>query len=243
MTETTTGALAPTPRQRFRAGLRAGIPFGLAAGVLSISFAVIALDAGLSPLATIMMSVVVFAGSAQFASVAIFGGGGSLAAAIVAAALAHSRFLPMGASIGPSLPGGPLRRALQGQTVVDSSWALAARPDGSFDRWLLFGSTLPQYVMWQVGTIAGAFAGDVIGDPDRLGLDAVFPTFFLVLLIGELRNGRAKSVALAGAAIALVLVPITPIGVPVLVASLAALAGLSRRAREDFERRAAEVAA
>src|SRR4051812_35039333 len=171
-----------TPRVSWNAGLRAGIPFALAALLLSASFGVIALDAGFSALAAIVMSAIVFAGSAQFAAISIVAAGGGLGAAVAAAALMNSRFLPMGIALAPSLPGGALRRAAQGQPVVDASWAMAAGPDGSFDRWFLFGATAPQYVAWVAGTVVGALAGDVIGDPESLGLDAMFPTFFLALL-------------------------------------------------------------
>jgi predicted branched-subunit amino acid permease len=175
------------------------------------------------------MSAIVFAGSAQFAAIAILTAGGGLGAAVSAAALMNSRFLPMGIALAPSLPGRAVKRAAQGQAVIDSSWAMALREHGRFDRWFLFGSTAVQYLTWVGGTLAGALAGDVLGDPQRLGLDAIFPTFFLALLIAELRNGRARSVAALGALIALVLVPFTPPGVPVLVASLASLVGLRRR--------------
>jgi 4-azaleucine resistance transporter AzlC len=220
-----------TAREGFRRGLRAGVPFGIAGFLLSVSFGVVAQDAGLSALAAIVMSVIVFAGSAQFAAIAIIGQGGSAGAAIVAAALMNSRFLPMGAAFGPSLPGGPLKRAAQGQAVIDASWALAARGDGSFDRWMLFGATAVQYVTWQAGTILGALAGDVLGDPDALGLDAIYPAFFLALLIAEVRSRRAALVAILGAAIAIALVPVAPAGVPILAASAAALVGLTRAAQ------------
>jgi predicted branched-subunit amino acid permease len=136
--------------------------------------------------------------------------------------------MAMGIAFAPSLPGGPALRALQGQTVVDPSWALANRGDGSFDRQLLMGATVPQYVGWLSGTTVGAFAGDLVGDTDALGLDAVFPTFFLALLAAELREPRSRGVALAGAVIALALVPFTPPGIPILAAGIAALVGLSR---------------
>ena len=145
----------------------------------------------------------------------------------------NSRFLPMGAALAPSLPGGPLKRALQGQTVVDASWALASRGDGTFDRWLLFGSSSVQYVTWTLGTVVGAIWGEGLGDPETLGLDAIYPAFFLGLLIKEVRDGRALGVAALGALIALVLVPFAPAGVPVLAASLAALVGLRRRAGDE----------
>jgi predicted branched-subunit amino acid permease len=175
------------------------------------------------------MSVVVFAGSAQFAAVAIIGAGGSLGAALIAAAMMNSRFLAMGIALAPSLPGGPLKRAAQGQTVVDASWAMALREDGTFDRHFLFGATAVQYVTWALGTVAGVIGRGVIGDPNQLGLDAVFPAFFLALLLSEARHPASRAVAVAGGAIALALTPFTPPGVPILVASTAALWGLRSR--------------
>jgi len=139
----------------------------------------------------------------------------------------------MGVALAPSLPGGPLKRAAQGQTVVDASWVLAARDDGTFDRWVLFGSSAVQYVTWVGGTTLGALAGDVLGDPEALGLDALYPAFFVVLLLSELRSRRGRSAAALGALIALVLVPFAPAGVPVLLASLGAAVGLTRRARAE----------
>src|SRR3954470_24149145 len=162
--------MAPSARASFRTGARAGIPYALAGFLVSLSFGVLARDAGFSALAAIVMSAIVFAGSAQFAALSIVAAGGGIAAAVAAAAMMNSRFLPMGIALAPSLPGGPLKRAAQGQPVVDASWAMAASPDGSFDRWFLFGSTAIQYVTWQAGTIAGALSGNVLTEPGKLGL-------------------------------------------------------------------------
>jgi 4-azaleucine resistance transporter AzlC len=218
--------------ESFRRGLRAGLPFALAGGLLSLSFGVSAQGVGLGKPAAILMSLVVFAGSAQFASVAILAAGGGLGAALLAATLVNARFLPMGVALAPYLPGNALYRALQGQPVVDASWALAQDAEGHFDRHELFGATAIQYLTWQIGTILGALVGTGGIDPKTLGLEAIFPAFFLVLLVEELKEPGRGSVALLGASIALVLIPFTPAGVPVLAASLAALVGLRRRAAE-----------
>lgn len=210
--------------------MRAAVPYAIAGGVLALSFGVLAREAGMSAPAAIAMSMIVFAGSAQFAAVSIVAAGGGIGAAVAAAALMNSRFLPMCAALAPSLRGGPLARAAAGQTVVDASWAMANRGDGTFDRHMLFGATALQYVTWTIGTAVGASAGSVLGDPRALGLDAIFPAFFLALLVAELRDGATKAVALGGALIALALVALTPPGVPVLAASVVALAGLRRRA-------------
>lgn len=216
-------------RDRFIAGARRGFPFAVASFVLAMSFPVVAEQAGFDAWAAIAASAFIFAGSAQFTAVAVLIQGGTAAAAIVAATLMNSRYLPMGIALAPSLKGGRLRRAAEGQVVVDASWAMASRGDGSFDRWILFGSTFALYVGWVSGTIAGAVVGDRIGDPEALGLDAIYPAFFLALLLTEIRKPRAGTAAAAGAAIALALTPFAPAGVPVLVASLGALVSLWRR--------------
>jgi len=209
------------------------VPYALAGGVLALSFGVLAREAGFSALGAVVMSAVVFAGSAQFAAISIIAAGGTLGAAVGAAALMNSRFLPMGIALAPSLRGGPVVRAAQGQAVVDASWVMANEGEGRFDRHFLFGATAVQYVTWVGGTAIGALGGGALGDTQALGFDAIFPAFFLALLLPELREARARGVALAGALIALVLVPLAPAGVPVLAASVAALVGLKRRhARE-----------
>ena len=174
------------------------------------------------------MSVFVYAGSAQFAAVAILGQGGSVAAAVLAAVLMNARYIAMGLAIGPSLKGGRVRRALEGQAVVDASWAMANRGEGRFDRHTLFGSSALQYLTWQVGTIIGVVAGGALPNPEALGVDAVFPAFFLALLVGELRDAEAGAVAIGGAIVAVVLGLLAPAGIGILAASLIALVGVRR---------------
>lgn len=224
----TTSRESADPRGSLRAGFRAGLPYASVGFLLSMSFGIVARDAGFPAEAAIVMSAIVFAGSAQFVAVAILASGGTAAAAVGAAALMNSRFLPMGIALGPSLPGRAAWRAAQGQTVVDASWAMANRGDGTFDRWFLFGSTAPQYVTWLAGTTLGALGGGLINDTSAFGLDAIYPTFFLALLIAEIRDRTTLGIALAGGGVALSLVQVAPAGLPVLAASLVALWGLRR---------------
>ena len=225
--------MSPDSKVAFAAGFRAGIPYAVAALLLAISFGVRA-EPVMGPVAPIVMSAVVFAGSAQFAATAVLAAGGGPAAAVVAGVLLNARYGPMGVALAPSLHGGPLRRALIGQTMLDFSWAAASRGGGRFDPTFMVGATAPSYPCWVGGTALGVFAGEWIGDPGRLGLDAIFPAFFLALLIeGELRRGRPMVAAGLGACIAFVLTPIAPPGVPVIVASAAALIGLLGRSERN----------
>jgi 4-azaleucine resistance transporter AzlC len=221
-------------RAAIRAGFRAGVPFAVAAGLLAISFGVLARPE-MGTVAPVVMSAVVFAGSSQFAATAVLAAGGGAIAAIVAGILLNLRYGPMGIALAPSLPGRALSRAAHGQAMIDASWAMASRGSGRFDPWFMVGATLPSYPVWVAGTAIGVFGGELIGDPERLGLDAMFPAFFLALLAGgELRRGRrAVLAACLGAAIALVLVPVAPPGVPVIAASLAALLGVTGAPPEE----------
>jgi 4-azaleucine resistance transporter AzlC len=216
----------------YLSGARAALPFALATFVLGISFGVLARSLGWGTLGPIVFSVIAFSGSAQFAVASVLGSGGGALPAIAAAALLNARFGPMGVAVAPYLKGGPLRRALEGQAVVDASWALASRGEGRFDREFMIGATLPQVAAWIGGTIVGVLGGDFIGDPERLGLDVIFPAFFLTLLAEQLRSAsrstRAAIVALIAAVLALALVPFAPPGVPVIAACAPALLGLWR---------------
>lgn len=211
------------------AGARAGLPFALPTFVVGVSFGALAHELGWGTIAPVAASIVVFSASAQFAVASVLAAGGSPGAAVAAAALVNGRYLPMGLAVARWLRGGRLRRALEAQAVVDASWALANRGDGRFDRAVLLGATLPQFPAWVAGTAAGVAAGSAIGDIDRLGLDVVIPAFFLVLLGGELATRRGRAVAALGALIAVLLVPATPAGVPIVAASGAALLGLVAR--------------
>jgi 4-azaleucine resistance transporter AzlC len=225
-----TDPLAPGPRRRsYLEGVRAAAPIGVAAFVFGVSFGVLARAAGMGPVAPVVMSVTTFAGSAQFAAASILGAGGGLVTAIVAAILLNLRYGPIGLSAATTFEGPWWRRAVTAQLIVDESWAISQRDDGRLDRHLLVGAGLLLLVCWTTGTAVGAVAGDLVADPSSLGLDAAFPALFLALLWPQVRERSRLLAAVGGAAIALVLMPLTGPGIPIVAASLACLVGARRR--------------
>ena len=210
-----------------RAGVRAALPLLFPTLAVGISFGVLA-EPVMGSVAPIVMSVIVFAGSAQFAALSVLAAGGGAAAAITAGLLMNTRFLPMGFAAAPALRGSALKRAAQGQAVIDTSLALASRGEGRFDRGLLVGATIPQAACWISGTAIGALGGSVLSEPERYGIDAIFPAFFLALLVKEARRGLALGVAVAGGLVTLALLPFLPPGLAVIAAFLTALVGLRR---------------
>lgn len=194
-----------------------------------VSFGVLARAAGMGAFAPIVMSATTFAGSAQFAALSVAGDGGTVVAAVVAALLLNARYVPIGISVAPSVQGPVWRRFVLGQLTVDESWALSSQGNGTFDVRTLALAGASIYVGWVVGTTIGVSAGNLVGNPARFGLDAAFPALFLALLVPQLRTPIDRRVALLGGAVALVLIPLAPAGVPIIAASAACLLGLRKR--------------
>ena len=215
-------------------GARRALPLVLPMLTIGAAFGLLA-EPVMGPLPPVVMSVVVFAGGAQFAALGVLTAGGAAGAAVLAGGLTNLRFLPTGFAVAPALKGGRLRRSLEGQAVVDASFALAARGDGTFDRAVLLWSTAVQAVCWVSGTALGVIAAGAIPDPEAWGIDVLLPVFFASLLAGELRRfGRtAVTVSVTAAALALLTTPVLPAGLPIAVAALACGLALFRDRRGE----------
>jgi 4-azaleucine resistance transporter AzlC len=193
--------------------------------LIGVSFGVKAVAEGWGLATAVAMSLLTFSGAAQIAVLGVLSAGGSVSAAVAAGLLVNLRFLSIGVAIGPSIRGGLARRALIGQAIVDASLTMARVTGGRYSARRLLGSTAPQWLGWQLGTLAGALAGTHLGDTARFGIDALFPAFFLVLLLRELGDRRSRATAGAAALIALGLLAVAPPGVPVIVACSAVAVG------------------
>ena len=212
----------------YREGARRVAPLALAVLPFGASFGVLARAADVPPLAALVMSATTFAGSGQFAAVAILAAGGGALAAGATALLLNGRYVPIGISVAPEFRGGLLKRLLHSQLVVDESWAIGQVEPGRYDRTLVVGAGAVLYAAWVVGTAVGVLGAGGLGDPEELGLDAAFPALFLALLVSQIRDRGMAVAAVVGAAVALALVPVAPPGVPIIAAALVCLAGVRR---------------
>ncbi|GIF11795.1 AzlC family ABC transporter permease [Actinoplanes teichomyceticus] len=194
----------------------------LAAATLAVgaSFGAIALAYGLPAWLPPVMSVVVFAGGAQFLAVGLFAAGNPLAA-ILAGLLLNARHLPFGLAVGDTL-GPRLRDRLAGSHLMTDevvAFTLAEQTPAARRRvyWVVGVALL---ISWNAGTVLGVLLGGATGDPDALGLDAAFPAGLIALILPSLRDRETRLVALLGAATAVLLTPVLPAGLPVLAALL-----------------------
>jgi predicted branched-subunit amino acid permease len=207
--------------------LRSAVSVAVAVSVFGLSFGVLAAEAGLGAGKAAAMSLLVFSGGSQFASVSVVMAGGTQAGAVVSGLLLNVRLLPFGVTVAHLLGPGRLRRAVGAQLVVDESTALAtATPDRRLGRSAFWWSGAALFVGWNAATVLGVEAGQLFGSPEGIGLDGAFPAVFVALLVPRLREPGATVAAVVGAAVALVLVPLAPPGVGVLAATLGALAAV-----------------
>lgn len=216
--------------------LRAAVGFGIYAAAFGASFGAVAVSSGLSVGQAVVLSLVMFSGASQFAFVGIATAGGSPFAAIPAALLLGVRNTFYGVPVSDILQPRGFARLWTAHFVIDETTGMAiSQATPRARRYAFWATGLILFVLWQGGTVAGAVVGGSI-DPATFGLDAAAPAVYLALLWPMLRTARARVVAVAGALLALVLLPLTPPGVPVVAAAAVALvAGLTpgARARED----------
>jgi 4-azaleucine resistance transporter AzlC len=212
-----------------RTGAVAVAPMALAVGVLGFVFGCAARVAGFSPAAAIVMSAVTFAGSPQFAAIAVLSAGGTALAAAAAAALLAARFAIFGAIASPSLNGNVWRRFFFGQLIVDETWAVAYTREERFDADRLMGAGITLYAVHVASTAVGVWSASLIGSPASWGVEAAAPALFVVLLWPRLERRDARVAAAAAAGAALVTTPLLPPGAPILVAVSAAFASVLLR--------------
>ncbi|MEV0532495.1 AzlC family ABC transporter permease [Kitasatospora sp. NPDC050463] len=196
----------------------------VADALVGASFGAISVSGGLPLWLPIAMSVLVFAGGAQFAAVGVILSGGGALAAVATGLVLNARLLPFGFTVADVLDGPRWRRLLGAQLMTDESVAFALlQPDRRRRRAAFWLCGLALFTVWNIAVVVGAAAGGLIGDTDALGLDAAFPAVLLALVLPSLTDPRTRAAALAGAAVAVAATPYLPAGLPVLLALLGLL--------------------
>jgi len=215
------------------AGIRRGLirAQALAAGVLlyGIVFGILATEARLSALESVLTSMFVYSGSAQIAALQVLRSGAELLPLFATILLMNARYILYGAALHPWLQGtSPGASYATLFFLGDGNWALAMaeRAKGEDDAGFIFGSGIAMFVPWVGGTLIGRLAGSLIGDPATYGMDFMLVAFSAALLMGLWKSKTDLWPMIAAAVAALALTPILPGGWVIVAAALAsALAG------------------
>ncbi|QCX78404.1 AzlC protein [Streptomyces sp. YIM 121038] len=195
--------------------------------VVGVSFGAIAVAGGLPVWVPVTMSLLVYAGSAQFSAVAVLTSGGGAAAAAATGLLLNTRTAAFSLAVADSLGRSWAARLVGAHLVTDETAAFVlAQPDARRRRAAFWISGIGLFVAWNTSVLAGALAGSALGDTARFGLDAAFPAVLVALVLPVLRDagGGARRAAAIGAVLAVAAAPVLPAGLPVLLALLGLLA-------------------
>lgn len=199
-----------------------------ATGLLGVTFGVLADSAEFSLAQAVVLSSLTFTGASQFAAVSVIDSGGNPITAVGSALLLAARNSLYGPLVAPLLrTPSRARRAVAIHLVIDETTAMATAQntlEESRDAFWFTGIWL--FIFWNSGTIIGVLVGGLLEDPSVWGLDAAFPAAFVALLLPHLRTRAKRITALMGAVITVVAVPLSPVGLPVLLSLFAVGPGI-----------------
>ncbi len=202
-------------------------PFGFGYGAAAI-------NAGMTPLEATAMSALVFAGASQFAVLDLWVQPLPLLSLALITLVVNARHIIFGAALAPDINSLPRRkRILAGLFLSDANFAdmQIARRNGDRDLGILVGGGLIMWIIWVLGTAAGAFAGGATEDLSKFGLDMVMAAFFMTVMVGGLRTGTPALPLIVGAIVAILTLSFLPVGWNVLAGAFAGgIAGVLRRA-------------
>lgn len=212
----------------FWRGFRLGQPLGVGAFVYGVAFGLVARQASLSVAEALLMSAVVYSGSAQLAAVSMMSDGASWTSAspwLIAATImiVNARYVLYGAALRPWLGSVPPVKGYGSLfTLADGNWVLSmkAHADGERDAGFFFGSGVAMFSPWLVGTLVGASAGSLVPNPKVLGLDFLLVAFSAAVAIAMFKSrNNAWTVAVAAAS-SLAVHQVAPGGWPILAAGI-----------------------
>lgn len=185
--------------------------------MVGVSYGAIAVSKGFELWVPAVLAIAVLAGAAELLFVGIVASGGSVFAAMAAGLLVNARHLPFGVAVRDVIGTG-WRRLLGSHVMNDESVVFALSQEQAAKRkaayWICGVGIL---LCWPVGAIAGGLIAGSIGDTDVFGLDAMFPTVLLALVLPSLKDGRTRLAVIVGAVIAVATTPLLPVGMPVLL--------------------------
>lgn len=185
-------------------GFKAGLTPAGGSVIYGVAFGLLADQAGLSMLATMAMSVLVYSGSAQMVGLQAWADPIPLATISAAIVAVNARYILLGAALRPWMGRLPATQSYGSLFFLgDGNWAPAMREyrEGRRDAAFLLGAGLTMYLGWVGATGVGHGLGQVLGDTRRLGLDFILPGYFVVMAFG-LWRGTSDLLPLAAASLA-----------------------------------------
>jgi len=162
-----------------------------------------------SPVEALAMSTIAFGGAGQFAAVGYVASGVAWPVIGVLTGLLNARHVLYSAALAPWFRGRPFtERAVAAHLLTDESFALSIahfRRLGRFDPFgYWYAAIVTTFIPWNLATVAGVTIGDAIVEPQRLGIDVIFPAAMIGLAVGLVSGRRELVAAVVGAVVAVI---------------------------------------
>lgn len=184
------------------AGVRRAMPVVLGYIPIGFAYGVLAGKSGLSAFNALLMSIIVFAGSAQFIAVGLIASGAGVIPIIITTFIVNLRHLLMAASLAPYMS--KWKKSMQAffaYELTDETFALHSSAATSLNDKKIeaLAVNVTSQLSWIVGTLLGLLAAGIMGDIKPFGLDYALAAMFIGLLVGQcLDYPRIFTAVLAG---------------------------------------------
>lgn len=181
----------------FLQGIKDCIPTLLGYVSIGFAFGVVATASGISILEVFLLSLFVYAGSAQFIFCGLYIAGAPASIIILTTFIVNLRHLLMSLTVAPSFKKySTLRNVGFGTLLTDETFGVAVTTLGREGRlggrWM-DGLNITAYTTWIVACCFGAIAGKWVPDAEKWGLDYALVAMFIALLVLNLVNvGKGK---------------------------------------------------
>jgi 4-azaleucine resistance transporter AzlC len=185
-----TPAIIPTRRDELVAGVKDTLPMIVGAIPFGVIFGAVAVTSGLSPVAVMAMSLLVFAGSSQFIAAGLVAQGAGVALIVLTTFIVNVRHALYSASLAPYMRQLSQRWLLPlGFWLTDETYAVVIRryqredDDSPYKHWYMLGSSVSMYINWQFCTGVGIIAGGALDNAAELGLDFAMSATFIAIVV------------------------------------------------------------
>jgi 4-azaleucine resistance transporter AzlC len=191
---------------------------------IGLAFGVIAQKAGFSPMEIGLMSLLVYAGSAQFIGISMLSAGAGSIPIIITTFTINLRHMLMSSSLSTFMRNlGTGKLSLFAYGVTDESFALniVKFREGDWDwrRALVLNQT--SNLAWIISTVAGGLGGRFI-PAGAFGIDYALVAMFVCLLVFQLRGRLYAIVAIIAGILAVTLSLLIPGNSYIIIASVSA---------------------
>lgn len=213
-------------KKSFSDGVRSISPILLGVVPFSLISGMAAVNAGLPEFHSFIMSIIVFAGAAQLATVQLMGQNAPAFIIIMTGLIINLRFVMYSASIAPHFHGASTpAKAGMAYILTDQAYAVSITRYSKDEKinkiYYYLGAALPMWIIWQIGTVCGIILGAQV--PKSWSLDFAIPLTFMVLLVPLLKDKPSVGAALVSGFTALAAHPL-PYNLGLVTAAIAGIA-------------------